>query len=369
VIPRFGRFGARTLLALGFATASACSLLGPDLEHLDALYGQTAPEAGRACVPARPPGAPDAAAAGSDRSFVTVFSTLGLLPPADPRGFDLDDRCTCPEPASCRGDPKGNLCDPNGGIDNKLGTALQEIPAAAQFVDPAQLRQHFAQGQSNVIFDVTGYNGTANDDSVDVYLIRSTGTPKAGDTGDTHSVPKFNGADAFDCVVDDVAACSSAGIVPALSPQRGYVRDQLLVVPDVSFTLSVVAGYPIRGHGVLQARIEAFAAGAASEQRYALRDGIVAGALPVSDLVTAIALIELSPGVPLCSDPSIMSFIETQLCLARDSTFAPAPGGDGASCDAVSAAFSFEAVPFVPHDPAPLPPGTPCAAAAALKCD
>jgi hypothetical protein len=248
---------------------------------------------------------------------------------------------------------------------------LQVIPQAAQFVDPGQLSQHFAQGQSNVIFDVTSYDGTANDDSVDVYLIRSTGTPKTDDAGTpTPITPKFDGADPFDCVVDDVAACSPTGIVPAIAPQRGYVRDQILVVPDVSFTLSVIAGYPIRGHGVLKARIEAFAPGDAGEPRYALRDGIVAGALPVSDLVAAIAFIELTPGVTVCSDPGVMSFIENQLCIARDSTFVPAPGSDGgASCDAVSAAFSFDAVPFTPHDKVPLPAGAPCDAGASFQCE
>ena len=365
------RFGVRTVLALAVAAASACSLLGPDLDHLDAQYGtaDAADAGGRACAPAHAPAEPDAAAGGGgDRSFATVFTALGLLSPDDPRGFDLDDRCTCPEPAACRGDPKADLCDPDGGIDNKLGTALKVIPAASQFVSADQLRQHFAQGQANVILDVTAYNGSANDDRVDVYLIRSTGTAKTGDAGDTPTIPSFDGADPFDCVKDDVAACSAAGIVPAVSLQPGYVTDHILVVPDVSFTLSVVAGYPIRGRGVLKARIEGFAPGPAGEPRYALHDGIVAGALPVSDLVAAIALIEQSPGVTLCSDQQIMTFIETQLCVARDTTFAPAPGGDGASCDSVSAAFSFDAVPFTPHAPAPLPPGAPCAAAASFQC-
>jgi hypothetical protein len=357
VIPRFG---VRTLFALGVVTASACSLLGPDLEHVDA----TAPEAGRACVPARPPGAPDAATAGgSDRSFATVFTALGLLKPDDPQGFDLDDRCTCPEPSSCRGADGGDLCDPDGGIDNKLGSALQLIPGATQFVDPEQLKQHFAQGQSNVIIDVTGYNGTADDDRVEVYLIRSTGTPQ---TDGSFTMPTFNGADSFDCVADDVVTCNP--IVPSGSPQPGYVRDQVLVLPDVDFILSVVAGYPIRGHGVLKARIEPFASGPAGEPRYALRDGIVAGALPVSDLITAISFIEVSPGVTVCSTPGAMSFVQKQLCVARDSTFAPS-GSDSVSCDAVSAAFSFDAVPFAPHEAAPLPSGTPCAAVAGLTCD
>jgi hypothetical protein len=93
------RFGVRTLVALAMATASACSLLGPDLDHLDAAYGQALPEAGpgRACVPARPPGEPEAGAGtGGDRSIVTVFTTLGLLAPDDPRGFDLDDAAPVP---------------------------------------------------------------------------------------------------------------------------------------------------------------------------------------------------------------------------------------------------------------------------------
>src|SRR5690606_6204627 len=43
------------------------------------------------------------------------------LPP--PRGLDLDDRCTCPEPDSCLRPGAGSAdqkraCDPDGGLDN-----------------------------------------------------------------------------------------------------------------------------------------------------------------------------------------------------------------------------------------------------------
>jgi hypothetical protein len=367
----------RTLVAIHVGVvgvASACSIFGPDPDRLDSASGTATPtkdaaaEAGpaRACVPARPPGPPsNAPSSGSGTPFFTVFKSIELLDPDDPRGFDLDDRCTCPEPASCTGDKNGNACDTDGGIDNKFGQALRDIPGASSVANPQALGQHFASGASNIILYVAKYDGAADDDDVDVYLVRSTGTPPV-DGGPTP--PRFDGNDPFDCVSDDAVRCDQGALTPSVKPEHGYVRGGTLVVPDANFVLSVIAGYPIRGHGALTAKLETFPAGTDGTPRFALKSGIVAGALPLGDLYTALALVELSPGQSICKNPSALAFLKNQLCVSRDSTFVPT-GDAGASCDAVSAAFAFEAVPFVPHAPATLPLVTPCAAAAELQCD
>jgi hypothetical protein len=361
------------LAATVLAAASACSLFGPDPDRLDALFGatQTGPDAAtpRACVPARPPEPnADASGGGTDRSFSVVFSALELLPPTDPRGFDLDDRCTCPEAPSCAGDKHASACDNDGGIDNKLGEAFQAISGASLIVVPQRLGQHFADGESNIILFATKYNGTDDDNDVDIYMVRSTGTTKVGDNP---TIPKFDGTDPFDCVAQDAVTCTPTGIVPAVSPQHAYVHGGVLVIQDLNFVLSVIAESPIRGRGTLAAKIEPFAAGPAGEARYALRGGVLAGALPMDDLYRALALAESSPGKTFCDQPEVLGFLSSQLCASRDMTFAPPSGAsaDSTSCDAVSAAMSFEAVPFVAHDKASLPTIAPCSAAQALQCD
>lgn len=368
--------GAATLVAL--AAASACSFFGPDPDHLDASFGATtppAPKPTRACTPARPAPAktgPDPA--GTDRTFAAVISTMALLPAGDPRAFDLDDSCTCPEPPSCRGNASRSACDGDRGTDNTLSGILKDLPGAELLVDPERLRQRLAQGESTLIVYVTRYNGTDDDSDVDVYLIRSTGTAK---TDGVAATPRFDGTDPYDCVIDDVAVCKTAAgvssIVPSISPQHGYVRDGNLVVPDARFFLSVVAGYPIRGRGVLTAKIEAFSTGAGGEPRYALKEGIMAGGLPLGDLLMALALVEPFPGTTLCAEKSVMGTFKSQLCAGRDMTFAPSPrvttGEPEVSCDAISAVVTFDAVPFQAHEAIALPPATPCSAAELVTCE
>jgi hypothetical protein len=342
---------------VALVAVSACTVFARDPDELDRLHGVSTPST-RACVPTRPPGPPPPqSAGGAERTFFTVFTSLELLPPSDPRGFDLDDHCTCPEPPSCRGDPSASSCDGPGGIDNTLGGIVAKDPTASLLINPQQLHEHFARGESNIIIYVTAYNGLDDDDSVDVHFLRSTGTIKSGQTP---TVPKFDGADSFDCVSEDVALCQPTGILPSGAVQHGYVRGRTLIVPDARFVLSVLADSPIHGRGVLTATLEPFAPGASGEPRWALHHGVVAGALPINDVMTALAAIETAPGVTLCGQENVIPYIKAQLCNGRDMAFA-----GGASCDAVSAVFAFDAVPFSPHDKATLPSTTPCAAAEA----
>src|SRR4029078_6854507 len=128
-------------------------------------------------------------------------------------------------------------------------------------------------------------DGQPDDSDIDVYLVRSTGTP-ADDAGSPIK-PTFQGTDIFDCVKEDVAACAPT-ILPSTPRFDGYVRDGLLVVPDARFVLSAIEGFEIPTRGTLTAKIERVRE---TPPSYRLTGGTLAGAMRVDSLLAALSLV------------------------------------------------------------------------------
>jgi len=304
------------------------------------------------CAHKIPPPVPTDAQPGATEDFVVALRTVDMREGqgAEPIGYDLDKTCSCQgEVASCREPGKKPICDGTEGVDNQAAKIFRLIQGGAG--GPEKFGSGFFSagaetGIWSILMRVRGYNGKADDDTVEFDWY----PPASGAHGPDGGPPLWDGTDTW--------PISSTGLADGVSIDNpkfrnihAYVTNHVLVasLPASFFSLggSGISGVSMRLTGgiVTATIIESDAGG------YALRDGIISARWVLSDLFASLSSYRDSNGDPICIGTVTYNFGKSTICSSAD--ILSGTGGPSDPCDALSLGLGFTA------DPARL--GTPIA--------
>lgn len=232
------------------------------------------------------------------------------------------------------------------GIDNAFGDKLYPIVALALPTLEADARSNQEAGLGAILLQMQGWNGTANDPRVDIFLTQSA----AGTTTDPGSVT-FDG---FDPMVGGSAAPPPAwegndhwfgrddtffmGDVsqPIIRDDNAYIADGTIVMRlpdriDILFFVGTDMGVRVR-------LTDAFAFGQFNEDFTRLEPATVAGRWSIIDLL------DTGENINICVGSVQRMIIENQLDTIADVRSNAGSGGPGVLCDAISLGVSFVGV-------------------------
>lgn len=305
---------------------------------------------------------------------VKEASVKGTIDGGAPIGYDLDDVCSCfAEPTTAHaGEPScvareggSAACDGDGGVDNGLGGLLAAYP---EFLGSSS-----NSGGPTLLIKIAKYNGRANDREVFVTVVASPGIydpsgcgPPAGDAGAGPFTPTWKGCDRWTVDPDYVLP----GTTEPASFVSAYVVDHVLVMrPTTKPTTFLVAGtaFPLTGTRVsarlvaLDDQLRPIVPAPAVGTRFAMDEGVLSGRAATSDLLRTLAgSLAQQDGGPLCGTPAFFEAVKTKfVCPGADVLRAPTADFTTASCDAISVASAFTAVPALFGERRSLDP-TPC---------
>jgi hypothetical protein len=246
--PKLGPVG---LLATGALVA--CGVLVP-LERaarpvVDA--GADAPSGALACGPI--PDRPTSQPAMPSRDMIVYAAVTWAVHPDQgsddfcPTGVNLDGLITepdCTQTRACEPHPPSVLpefrvteCDYANGADNALGALLEKV---AQRIDQivAEPKDLITKAYSNLLVTLVDYNGGADDEDVTVRFEGAIGLDTIGVIRDSFSVvPQlpvvWDGTQDVGWIVDQRSVITEGTIQRPAHVATGYVRDRVLVVPEV----------------------------------------------------------------------------------------------------------------------------------------
>jgi hypothetical protein len=290
------------------------------------------------------------------RGFSVGRDDAGALPGVD---MDcVDSHCAAGTdaalPSSCT--PAGgsfDICDEPGGVDNQVGRALL---AKLNFDSKSPLAApQVAAGRYGELIELFNYNGLPDDPAVSVGFLPS---PRfeiydafcAFDAGifdaavDT-SVPNWDGCDRW------TTDSTYGGVSPR--PQfslDGYVADSVLYIPPATTReLPLQLGTAVatlQTPGVI-AKLERLTrggdpAGPAAAALLRVDDGTVFGRAPARDILSFFSRFSLTDQTE-CLPAILYADIRDGVCGSEDLPATAAAVGQ--SCDAISLAFRFSAIP------------------------
>lgn len=348
-------------IALGGLAVVACQVVagiehvdkqqrGVALDASDTETGPTVADASDPCAHVRPPPPPanDDAPAEEIPPFYLALKTIKLIPNANDRykGFDLDGTCTCDkrEGTAHKGEsscvPKGPDCDGEDGIDN-AATKLFETFAPQGFDPDRSANESLAQGKRGLLLYVTKYNGKPNDLQIEVGAMISHGILDGSGCGTRPDPANDNKAPPGWCGKDKWTYSPLHARPGSKEPTFrgvGYVSSGELVFSsgndlDLFFNSTVLTfGSPIAsGRLTFQ------------DGKWKL-DGILAGRIPVKELLVAIGNYE-DDGNYLCQSPLFQVGVVPQVCKTVDIMASQAFDlrDPKLACNAVSTTIRFTA--------------------------
>lgn len=359
---------ALVLLVLLVVLTSACALLTsfegfdePKARPMDSAVETSPPSVEAGCAHKRWPEPPRSGGTGDIGVRFAAASAITFEPAGKPRpGFDLDERCSCPESQSCIGSKPGEPCDPEAGTDNVAAELFRDIATLLPSgrLDESGLKTALQRGRFGILFRLDGWNGEDEDDVVRLSVLNAFDVVPA-DAG-----ANLDGTDTW--VVDE---SSLIGGVPVNAAQKAYVSSGILVAsfPRLLAKLRVPSQndrwvlVPITMTSAqLTARIARDGAG------FVLTNGEIGGRLPIDSVFEAVA----SAGGCLDEKNIFAKQIKDNLCFRRDIMLDPAKDSRGERCDAISAGLAFEATAAKIADDAGRPNEyVPCADAGSASCD
>jgi hypothetical protein len=306
-----------------------------------------ASDASSSCNPASPPERPPPSTAPqpTDR-LLFAASTLELG--SGKQGYDLDGVCTCPGAGSCT--PLGTramaTCDGPGGIDDALGPLLSSI--VTLFPKDGAIStsgsDFIRSGRQTVFVQLRGYDGTPNDDEVQVALLSGSGFVPPSDAGTPDggaALPKLDGTDTWTIEPDSVIGQSGPPYIPRVEDPRGYVRNGVLVA-NLDLDLRVGLFRTVAKESRLTARIEKVGGA------FRLREGMISARARSGDLLTGLESVR-SPlptsNAYLCRGDLVYLEAKRRLCEALDLAATRGDDNRGKPCGAISLTLTFEAVP------------------------
>lgn len=326
------------------------------------------PSSADPCAHLGPPGRPDREDDGASLPAFTMALqnvVIGSNKAGELSGFDLDGVCTCdsrPNTAfdggpSCQG-PKA--CDGKDGLDNAIGPIADTFQVYYSFDE--YYNSILARGRDGLLFEVSNYNGGANDKNVRVAVYVSDGIPAPTCPGsvkdpnrDVYS-PGWCGDDTW--LIDARSVVSND--VPA-AVLDGWVHDGELVArasPDTgielgmfgpAYTSFTIAGKLVALGEDLNPRDPARAPTEREKRLYRLENAILAGRIAAKDLLSQLGEMNVaSDGGPpqlLCESASF-STVKQYVCGAIDLPVSPGKDHDpSATCNALSVGYAITAMP------------------------
>lgn len=350
------------------AYGEALSADASSADSPDVTTPEDGPSATDPCGHLAPPGRPDREDDGASLPAFTMALqnvVIGSNKAGELSGFDLDGTCTCdtrPDTAfdggaSCQG-PRA--CDGHDGLDNAIG------PIADTFNIYYSFDEHYnsilARGRGGLLFEVSDYNGGANDKSVRVAVYVSDGIPTPTCPGsvkdpsrDVYS-PGWCGddtwlIDARSVVSDDVPAAVLDGwvhdgeLVARAAPETGIELGMF----GPSYTSFTVAGKLVALGEDLAPRDPARTPTEREKRLYRLENAILAGRIAAKDLLSQLGQMNVTadggPAQLLCEAASFAT-VKQYVCGAIDLPVSPAKDHDpSATCDALSVGYAITALP------------------------
>lgn len=271
-------------------------------------------------------------------------------------GLNLDGLCSLPPVPRVECLPPNHpdaqpLIDGNGGIDNAFGGELFPL---VELVFPELDTNSILAGEQGigvVTIRIRGWNGTGDDDRVDVTLSQSV-IGMAGSPDETEPPPVFI-AD-HRVWLDEEATMQAPQPLweghdwlwlrqetflmndieqPRVRDDNAYVVDRQLVVrlPD-----RVEIVFSDRDNGIRVRLTDATAIGTFNEDFTRLSPVTVAGRWSVIDLL------DTANNIGVCAGDPEFDLLVNQLNTVADVRATPGTGGEGVECDAVSIGVRFE---------------------------
>lgn len=348
-------FGSSTLF-VAFAIWASCAVYDPSLlTPADAAAdapgdgGAETSSCAHATVPDRPTKDDPAVADGGELTFVVnQFAFEPRLDAGALRGYDLDRSCTCPDTPSCKS-PKSQ-CDDEAGRDNVGGIQLDTFAKLDESFSPVKLNTRLQMGLYGLLFRVIGWNGSPNDTSVQFAVYVSKGTPTLD--GGARVTPKFDGTDVF-----TVAKASLlGGVAPPYIPlpdsvdTNAYVSNGTVVASASNVRLELSTNDAALNYLEMNLTgVQITAKIAMVGGKVQLTDGIIAGRWPTRRFLTALAPQSdpIVTGGFLCGDSSTYASVKGFVCNNVDITSAVQNDNTNATCDALSVALGWTAVPVI----------------------
>lgn len=340
------------------------------------------------CEHVRPidPPARDDESDGSVPPFVMAIDEA-LLDTKRAAGYDLDGVCTCDKRPGVPNDggstclARSTVCDLDGGIDNMVGTVAA---ASSPTVSLATLPNRLVQGgQRTVLLQLGNYNGMANDTDVSIGAVLAEGirTPPTDCDASVYQdasdrwTPGKCGTDTW--TISSASVIKSGQLLP-LVVGLGYVNDHHLVVrlkAPVTVPFTVESAVSIEEPTLtativplgadMQPRDAAAPPGPGEARFFRLENGIIAGRVALPNVLASLGSYRQGgpAGVRVCANESVFDLVRTQICanadLTRDPTAPPTT-----TCDALSMAMGFTAIPALAGTVVDSPPPVPAA-----ECD
>jgi hypothetical protein len=125
---------------------------------------------------------------------------------------------------------------------------------------------------------------------------------------------------------------------------KGYVRDGVLVLPGLAEVPVFVNGSSARiQDATLAAPLEPVTArGTAGPVRFQMRNAVVAGRLPLTDLIQ-VAFTSAYSGTYTCKEPALFMSLMDSFCKGIDLAASSTLDFEGKTCESLSFAFRFDA--------------------------
>ena len=254
--------------------------------------------------------------------------------------------CTCPAAPSCRAAPlkgggdAGPKCDADGGIDNGGAQLIQTIVQSAGSNGDAN--ESIARGSSGLLFQLTAYNGGANDTQVQVTFFSTGGTIL--DVDGNHTAPRHDGSDMWTVRRDSLLGGigDAPPFIGALRDDRAYVANGMLVA-HLDFPLAFGNLNATLTGTIVTARLSKVGAS------YRLGEGRFVGRWLMKDLLSSLDTLPdpVISGAGLCGASPVYKQLKEEICAAVD--LRARADEDSLNpllaCDALGMLLSFDAEP------------------------
>jgi len=328
-------------------------------------------------VPSPPPGAGGEGGGSSDVSFTLAVRRVDLGESMTKTlGFDIDDACSCGDeacrcasapacsrPGAASADPWQG-CDGPGGIDANSPKLYAALRSFSPLFNSAGISSAIEGGFGTVLFDVSQYNGEANDGMVRVGVY-TTGSFFSSACNDEGEPPAWDGQDEWP--IDDassffpLAGCGQSP-QPSFFDASAYVVDHQLVarLSQVSFVVELL------GARLRLRLVDAIAVAPLQrdeEGAWSTAGATLAGYWPAQEVFRALAELDAGSVLNLCE--SDLRSTQLTICNTVDAT----PSNEDVPCDAVSFAAEFDAQEAKFGNTVEIPSVTPCEELTNLDCE
>jgi cysteine-rich repeat protein len=295
-------------------------------------------------------------------------------------GFDLDGVCT--NSATCKGPQNALSCHPataqvpyDGELcrDNAFASLQQLVAAVPEVgtrfgISEDALNCNLWRGTYTVVLKISGYNGQVDDSQVRVDYYASPGLERppawqCPQDGFRSKYPMWRTSSEWH--VDSSALMqpiAAPGSLPNsnVADANAYVHDGYLVAQLPADTTLRLAGDANPYRGLAIKTQQALLVGnlyRAQDATWHIRDGLAAGRIRSSDLITTFREVGLCEG-----DASLNAFYGSLVEYATDDADVLADGSNDPArgCDAISMGIAFEAAQITPGTASDLVPLVEC---------